>query len=361
MDPILIVDDEKDNLEALKRMLRGQYDVTIAESPIEAMKLVQSHLFHVIISDQRMPQMTGVEFLEKAKKLSPLSTRILLTGYTDIESVIDSINRGQIYRYVSKPWEPEDLRMTLRQANEAFLLKKELEDKNQRLEKAVAELTVLDKAKARFLSLVSHELNTPLTVLNSFIELISDSKKELSSDFEKSISLIKGASDRLNEIVKDVVEYVRLESNPILNKQQSDLKEILVGVLSDLSEKAKLKNVKQQLNLTESGLVMIDKEQIHTALQRLAQDTLKRAPRDSAVDWFLRVNSEKVEVEVSRSGDPISESALNAFETGQSQMHHHQNLAMDLAFCRTIVERHLGVIKVQKNGDLNRILIEIPR
>jgi len=251
--------------------------------------------------------------------------------------------------------------MTLRQANEAFLLKKELEDKNQRLEKAVAELTVLDKAKARFLSLVSHELNTPLTVLNSFIELISDSKKELSSDFEKSISLIKGASDRLNEIVKDVVEYVRLESNPILNKQQSDLKEILVGVLSDLSEKAKLKNVKQQLNLTESGLVMIDKEQIHTALQRLAQDTLKRAPRDSAVDWFLRVNSEKVEVEVSRSGDPISESALNAFETGQSQMHHHQNLAMDLAFCRTIVERHLGVIKVQKNGDLNRILIEIPR
>ena len=80
MDPILIVDDEKDNLEALKRMLRGQYDVTIAESPIEAMKLVQSRLFHVIVSDQRMPQMTGVEFLEKAKKLSPLSTRILLTG-----------------------------------------------------------------------------------------------------------------------------------------------------------------------------------------------------------------------------------------------------------------------------------------
>ena len=125
MKKILIVDDEKDNLEALKRMLRGQYDVTIAESPFDALKLLQSQLFHVIISDQRMPEMTGVEFLEKARKLTPLSTRILLTGYTDIESVIDSINRGQIYRYVSKPWEPEEFRMTLRQANEAFRLKKE--------------------------------------------------------------------------------------------------------------------------------------------------------------------------------------------------------------------------------------------
>lgn len=177
MDPILIIDDERDNLEALKRMLRGQYDVSTTESPFDALRLIQSKLFHVIVSDQRMPEMTGVEFLEKAKKLSPLSTRILLTGYTDIESVIESINRGQIYRYVSKPWEPDELRMTLRQANEAFILKKALQDKNESLEKALGELTLLDKAKARFLSLVSHELNTPLTVLNSFIELLSEQKK----------------------------------------------------------------------------------------------------------------------------------------------------------------------------------------
>ena len=361
MDPILIVDDEKDNLDALKRMLRGQYDVTIAESPIEAMKLVQSHLFHVIVSDQRMPQMTGVEFLEKTKKLSPLSTRILLTGYTDIESVIDSINRGQIYRYVSKPWEPEDLRMTLRQANEAFLLKKELEDKNKSLEKVVAELTVLDKAKARFLSLVSHELNTPLTILNSFIELISERKKELSSDFVKSINLIQGASDRLSEIVKDVVEYVRLESNPNLNKQSYDLKEILSFVISDLSEKAKLKNIEQKCTVSQSCQLVMDKEQIRIALHRLGQDTLKRAPQDSTVNWSLRVNQGSVEIEVNRRGEPVSETALSAFETGQSQMHHHQNLAMDLAFCRTIVERHLGTIKIHNNEGATQILIEIPR
>ncbi|NBY19701.1 response regulator, partial [bacterium] len=163
----------------------------------------------MIVSDQRMPEMTGVELLEKAKKLSPLSTRILLTGYTDIDSVIDAINRGQIYRYVSKPWEPEDFKMTLRQANEAFLLKKELQEKNASLEKALKELTLLDRAKSRFLSLVSHELNTPLTVMNSFIDLISESKKELPADFAKAMGSIQGASRRLGEIVKEVVDYVR--------------------------------------------------------------------------------------------------------------------------------------------------------
>jgi signal transduction histidine kinase len=251
--------------------------------------------------------------------------------------------------------------MTLRQANEAFLLKKELEDKNKSLEKVVAELTVLDKAKARFLSLVSHELNTPLTILNSFIELISERKKELSSDFVKSINLIQGASDRLSEIVKDVVEYVRLESNPNLNKQSYDLKEILSFVISDLSEKAKLKNIEQKCTVSQSCQLVMDKEQIRIALHRLGQDTLKRAPQDSTVNWSLRVNQGSVEIEVNRRGEPVSETALSAFETGQSQMHHHQNLAMDLAFCRTIVERHLGTIKIHNNEGATQILIEIPR
>ena len=189
MDPILLVDDEKDNLQAIQRLLRGEYDVAVTTSPLEALKMVKERVFHVIISDQRMPGMSGVELLEKVKKLSALSTRILLTGYTDIESVIDAINRGHIYRYIAKPWDPEELKLTIRQANEAFTLRKEVDEKNTALEKTnreleetLTELTLLDKAKARFLSLVSHELNTPLTVLNSFMSLLSQSQSELSGD-----------------------------------------------------------------------------------------------------------------------------------------------------------------------------------
>ncbi|MFM8314103.1 MAG: response regulator, partial [Deltaproteobacteria bacterium] len=123
LDPILLVDDEKDNLQALQRLLRGLFQVTLTTSPLEALKLISTQKFHVIVSDQRMPDMTGVELLEKAKKLCPQATRVLLTGYTDIESVIDAINRGHIYRYIAKPWDPEDLKLTLKQANEAYRLR----------------------------------------------------------------------------------------------------------------------------------------------------------------------------------------------------------------------------------------------
>ena len=112
MDPVLIVDDEKDNLEALQRLLRNQYAVTTTNSPFEALKLIQKSEFNVIISDQRMPEMTGVELLEKIKNVRPATTRVLLTGYTDVASVIGAINRGNIYRYVAKPWDPEDLKIT---------------------------------------------------------------------------------------------------------------------------------------------------------------------------------------------------------------------------------------------------------
>ena len=131
MDPILIVDDERDNLEALKRLLRNDYDITVSESAFEALKLVQKNDYHVIISDQRMPELSGVELLEKVKGICPDTTRILLTGFTDIEAVIDAINRGNVYRYVAKPWDPEDLRITLRQANEACMLRREVKQKKK--------------------------------------------------------------------------------------------------------------------------------------------------------------------------------------------------------------------------------------
>lgn len=360
MDPILIVDDEKDNLDALKRMLRGQYEVSIAESPFEALKLIQNRLFHVIVSDQRMPEMTGVEFLEKAQKLTPLSTRILLTGYTDVEAVIDAINRGQIYRYVSKPWEPDEFRMTLKQANEAFVLKRELQEKNRSLERALSDLTLLDKAKARFLSLVSHELNTPLTVINSFIELLSQGKKELPGDVQKAVTLIQGASEQLTEIVRDIVEYVRLESNPGLNIQPADLSSILNEIFSELKLKTAQQNIQMKLETSSSLSASVDFEKVKSALRQLALDSLKRSPAGSQIEWALSRQGSRVLIEVRRDGEPMSEEALNAFETGQSHMHHQRNLGMGLAFCRTIIERHGGTMRTEAKGSKTALILEFP-
>ena len=105
---ILCIDDESYNLEALKRLFRKNYHVITALSGPKALEELGKQKIALIISDQKMPEMTGVEFFIKAKKIQPDAIRILLTGYTNLESVIDAINQGQIYRYITKPWEPRE-------------------------------------------------------------------------------------------------------------------------------------------------------------------------------------------------------------------------------------------------------------
>lgn len=120
---IVCIDDETHNNEALERLLRKKYTVHSTISPAEGLELIRKYQPSVIVSDQRMPQMTGVELLQKSIPLSPDSIRLLLTGYTDIESVIAAINDGQIYRYLTKPWEPQDLIITIDKAYETYQLR----------------------------------------------------------------------------------------------------------------------------------------------------------------------------------------------------------------------------------------------
>ncbi len=115
---ILVIDDEEAILAALRRLLRREFEVLTARSVAEALDLLYTHDVHVIISDQRMPDMMGTEVLARARSDYPDAIRILLTGYADIDSVIAGINNGQIFRYLIKPWNPDELLATIREAAE---------------------------------------------------------------------------------------------------------------------------------------------------------------------------------------------------------------------------------------------------
>ena len=122
---ILIVDDEPSNLRALQRLLARHYTVVTARGGAEALELILQHDFAAIICDQRMPQVTGLEFLIKAAELRQQTVRILLTGYTDVETLVDAINSGAVYQYVTKPWNNDDLLQTVRRALEHYESMKE--------------------------------------------------------------------------------------------------------------------------------------------------------------------------------------------------------------------------------------------
>ena len=122
---VLYVDDEVHNLNAFKASFRRLFNIFVAESAVEGRRILETEDIQVIITDQRMPVTTGIEFLESIIPDFPEPIRILLTGYADINAVIDAINRGQVYKYVQKPWMEDDLRINIEKAFEIYTLRKE--------------------------------------------------------------------------------------------------------------------------------------------------------------------------------------------------------------------------------------------
>lgn len=130
---ILYVDDEENNLFSFKAAFRIKYNILTAISGDEALKILEEKPVHIIITDQRMPNMTGVEFLEKVIEQFHDPMRILLTGYADMGAVVDAVNKGKIFHYLTKPWNEEELDMTINRAYDAYLEKQKLKEMNEKL------------------------------------------------------------------------------------------------------------------------------------------------------------------------------------------------------------------------------------
>jgi putative two-component system response regulator len=133
---IMMVDDEPSNLRLLERLFRRDYQVLTAPSGEEALRLLEQHDVALLVTDQRMPGMTGIELLKRTAPTRPHMVRIVLTGYADMEALVEAINCGQVYRYVTKPWNNDDLRLTVARALEHYETNRarhEMEEANRRL------------------------------------------------------------------------------------------------------------------------------------------------------------------------------------------------------------------------------------
>jgi response regulator RpfG family c-di-GMP phosphodiesterase len=144
---ILYVDDEENNLFSFKATFRIKYQVLTAISGDKALEILATKPVHIIITDQRMPEMTGVEFLEKVIEKYPDPIRILLTGYADMGAVVDAVNKGKIFHYITKPWNEEELDLTINRAYEKYLEKAQLKDMNEKLEGSNDQLEFLLRQK----------------------------------------------------------------------------------------------------------------------------------------------------------------------------------------------------------------------
>src|SRR5947209_1440197 len=249
---LLVVDDEPEVLRSVHDLLRLDYKIITCTKGAEAIKILDAPgTIHVIMSDQRMPGMTGVEVLRHATRVRPEATRLLFTAYADIRAVIDAINQGSVFHYITKPWEPEELEAVVRQAVEQHnlivenaRLLAELKASNERLAEA-------NRLKSAFIEVASHELNTPVAVVLGMTELW---KASLSADapavHRTWIERVQLAAKRLAATIERMFKLIRAdEFSRTLDVQPTALEPLVRRVVAELQPFLELRAQQATLDL----------------------------------------------------------------------------------------------------------------
>src|SRR5690349_8446187 len=197
---VLYIDDESNNLLSFQATFRRRYKVFTATSAAEGMGILNDQDVHVIIADQRMPHSTGVEFFNIVRKAFPKPIRILLTGYTDVEAIIDAINQGEIYRYIKKPWDEYELQTAIQNAYEIYVTRDKLEKKISELQKANDELN-------RFIYSTSHDLRSPLASVMGILNLAH--MENSVEDPNGYLGMIETCVNKMDVFIQKIIEYYK--------------------------------------------------------------------------------------------------------------------------------------------------------
>ncbi len=203
---VLLVDDEEKILHSLKRLLRKDgYRLFTASSGAEGLKVLEENDIHLVISDQRMPQMSGTEFFAKVKERYPDAIRIILTGYTDVDSITESINKGHIYKFFLKPWNDQSLKLEIKSALEQY----DLIQANKRLHEKVIEQNEELRKINENLEMLVKERTMELEIQNQALELSRAILEDL------TLPVIGVSAEGLIAVINREAESLSINGNDI--------------------------------------------------------------------------------------------------------------------------------------------------
>ncbi|HTL29611.1 MAG TPA: hybrid sensor histidine kinase/response regulator [Tepidisphaeraceae bacterium] len=365
---ILVLDDEPDVVRSVKDLLRLDYRVFTATDVEEAMKIMEAEDIHIVMTDQRMPGTSGVEFLSKVRAKHPEAIRLLFTGYADIRAVIDAINQGSVYRYINKPWDPDELQMIIREASEKYelIIEREqllvdLSKANEKLTTANKELHEANELKSAFIQVASHELRTPLTILVGLTNLATRAPGT-QGPLKEWLTRIDSAAKRVQKLVDQIVSMLAAgQFDQPMNRQPTDLKELLDHAVSDVKPFIELRRQKLEETVTpDLKLVEIDREMIRDSVDHLLLNAIKFTPDEGKIAIEASGGTDgEVQIRISDSGVGMntSETArlFQPFFTGFDVSRHssghfefnRRGIGLGLSVVKAFVDRHGGRIDVR--------------
>lgn len=350
---ILVIADELARVKRMQHLLGQEYHVLGATGAADGLVTLRQETVHVVVTDQRMPEMSGVELLCHLQVEHPDIVGIVVTGVDDARAGIDAVKLGTAFRYVLTPWDPDDLRGIIRQACEKYDLaadhKKLLQDlkaKGDDLEAAYEDLAVLRTE----LRAVSHDLQEPLRMVREFLTRLEEQyKPQLDDKAREYISFSVGGAARMSNLLEDLLEYTRAGRKDTKLKPV-DANRPLAAALANLS----VVLTKAGATVTHGDLprVIGDETQFMRLFQNLIGNAVKfRSPqRPCQVHVSAALQEGKWVFAVQDNGIGIpatqSERIFRIFQRLHTQ-DQYPGTGIGLAICKKIVERHRGSIWVE--------------
>jgi signal transduction histidine kinase len=377
---LLVVDDEPDVVKSVQDLLRLKYRVLGATGARQAIEVMSREEVHVVMSDQRMPEMSGVDFLCQVRGDYPEAIRLLFTGYADIRAVIDAINQGNVYRYITKPWDPDELETVIDEAAERYDLIVErkkllslLQLQNQDLEKANAELKRSNDLKQAFIQVASHELRTPLTILLGVSHLAVDAGEQ---NVWPLLGRIEQAGQRLGRLVDQIITMlVAGKFETTLERKPTEIVALINQAADDVRPFVALRRQKLTVEVpADTGQAQIEPDRIRDVINHLLLNAIKFTPDGGSISVGAKNASENFQIIVSDTGagiDPAAaERLFEPFFTGFDVSRHssgqfeygRKGLGLGLSVVKAFVDMHGGTIAVDSQpGRGTTFKITLPR
>jgi signal transduction histidine kinase len=350
---VLYVDDLQTNLILFQATFEHDYHIILAESAAKALEIMKEQEIQVLVTDQRMPDMTGTELLQIVSREYPEVRRFLLTAFTDFETVVEAVNKGHIHGYVNKPLQAEEVRLSINSSLEMYYLRKKNSEIMLELEKANQELMGLDGMKSEIIKVISQEIRNPLNRIMGTLHLLKD--KMEGQELAGVINILDSSVSRLEEF-SSMTEQISILKSPghTLDKKNLNLKQVIEYGVIEVSEDLKEKGIAIDLqNHTPDMTISGESDLLVSCLVNILRNAMNHTGKGETITIITTQSDKEVICEVIDQGENYSEKLLEDLTShlNATDQKLNLNLGIDLALSQMIMEAHGGNILFEKaNG-----------
>ncbi|MEY2427639.1 MAG: two-component system, probable response regulator PhcQ [Verrucomicrobiota bacterium] len=377
---ILYVDDEEKSLKYFARAFEDQFRIFTAVNAAEGLKLLDAHKDDIglLMTDQRMPGEKGVWLLEKARQLRPRIVRILATAYSDMDAAVAAVNTGSIYKYVSKPWDPPQLEITLKRGLEFFMVQRERDQLLKEKMSVLHNMMIADRIVSLGLLAagLSHHIRNSLVAVKTFLDLapakLEEEKVSMDSlrnpDFwQEYYQNVQGQIGKINNMLKDL--WSASEKPAFAFADRVQLREVVAETISQLKDSLAAKNIQVDNRVPESlPALNVDKPKFYRLFELLLKDEIASLPAGKSVTISAEslntaaAGQEEIKVELSDNGPGLPQEALRlVFDPFVVRSNSPVEYGIHLMACYFIVHHHGGRIDARsENGKGTTFTLRLP-